>query len=216
MRIGIISEGTEDQAVISNLLKGIAKELNISELEVKPIRPDLGKSVSHLNDPLHKTIGTFQGVKNSCSERYDFEDFFMDLDNQFVVIHLDTAEIEKQDFIFQKPVKEANENYCMELRNRVIELINKWLENDYQGQILYAIAIEEIEAWVLTIYEKRNSSFSADAKSRLEFVLKMQSIDFDKVTKDFKKPKKLDTFLEYNQSLNNFVVSVKEVLSKIV
>jgi|GEM_PF-2986944 hypothetical protein len=40
MVIGIIAEGTEDQAVIKNIIKGISKSLDL-EIDVRSIRPDL-------------------------------------------------------------------------------------------------------------------------------------------------------------------------------
>lgn len=209
MRIGIIAEGREDQAVIVNILRAF----KIDKSDIVSIKPTLQKDANDENNPEDTTIGTFQGVKRACmgfeGKRPYFDKAFLFFDANFVVIHLDTAEIETQDFPFQKPIKNDSKNYCIELRNKVIDLINLWLENNYQDQILYAIAIEEIEAWCLTIFEKRDSSLSADAKKRLKFVLKTKNVDFDKITQDFRKTKKLNTFLEHNQSLSDFVKSLE-------
>lgn len=224
MVIGIISEGTEDQAVIKNILKGVAKILDI-EIDTLPIRPDLSKDETDKHNN-QQTIGTFQGVKNACEgvdgEREDFDRFFFIEDNEFVTIQLDTAEIENQNFEFTRPTKNNNSNYNTELRQNIIDLINTWLENNYENQILYAITIEEIEAWCLTIYEKKDSSISANPKNQLMRILSKKNIKIDgnnkatsferKVSKGFKNAKKLQQYMVYNKSLEAFV---NETISKL-
>ncbi|TAD98022.1 MAG: hypothetical protein EAZ97_11470 [Bacteroidetes bacterium] len=214
MRIAIISEGSEDQAVIQNIFRAFG----IDKSDIFLLKPSLQKDASSPDD---STIGTLQGVKNACigyhGKRYYFERAIQFFDADFVVIHLDTAEIDRQDFDFQRPTRTNNENYCSELRSKVIYLINHWLENNYQNQIFYAIAIEEIEAWCLTIYEQNDSSKSANAKQKLNSILNKKDIkyDFDTISQDFRKIKKLQTFLEHNQSLKDFVESIQEKLAEL-
>jgi hypothetical protein len=224
MVIGIIAEGTEDQAVIKNILRGVAKILDI-EIDTLPIRPSLKRDETD-NHNNQQTIGTFQGVKNACEgvegEREDFDKFFFIEDSAFMTIQLDTAEIDNHNFEFTRPVKENNPNYSTELRQNVIDLINGWLENNYENQLFFAIAIEEIEAWCLTIYEKKDSSLSANPKNQLLRILSKKNIKIDgnnkatsfeqKVTKDFRSPKKLKEYIDYNQSLAEFV---KETITKL-
>jgi hypothetical protein len=227
MVIGIIAEGTEDQAVIKNIIKGISKSLDL-EIDVRSIRPDLKQDETDKYQN-QQTIGTFQGVKNACigidGEREDFEKFFFLEDSVFMTLQLDTAEIENQDFKFIRPNKNNNLNYSTELRNKVIELIDGWLENNYKNELLYAIAIEELEAWCLTIYEKKDSSISANPKNQLMRILSKKNIKIDgnnransfeqKVTKEFRKFKKLNEFMLYNKSLETFVNEVLEQLKQI-
>lgn len=143
--IGIISEGVEDQGVIKNILR----VYGFDGSEIKFIRPGLSKDATDRHHD-QQSIGTIQGVKNSCvgkdGKRPDFEKALLLLDCNNIVIHIDTAEIEEQDFKFIRPQKTGNENYCKELRKSVIELISDWLDNNYQDSLLYAIAIEETEA----------------------------------------------------------------------
>lgn len=144
MKIGIIAEGTTDQAVITNILKG----LGIDTSNVIPIRPDLSFDEIDKNFENTKTIGTWQGVKNSCLSKEDFELFFFDADNQHIIIQLDTAEANHADFDVIKPDK-TNPNYATILRSNVIDKIHEWLDNEYIDNLLHAITIEEIEAWIL-------------------------------------------------------------------
>ncbi len=213
MRIGIIAEGAEDQAVITNILRAF----KVDSSDIIEIKPSLQKDESDENNPDNPTVGTLQGVKRACigysGKRFYFEKAFKTAEVDFVVIHIDTAEIENQDFIFSKPLKVGNANYCTELRNQVIALINNWLDANYQNQLLYAIAIEEIEAWCLTIYLQTDTSLSANAKKKLrEDIAPKLNIkyDFNEISKKFRKPKELVKYAEHNQSLKDFVNSIRE------
>jgi len=213
MRIGIIAEGTEDQAVIRLILKAYGMDGS----DMVDIRPSLQRDATDAADP---SIGTFQGVKNACEGkdgmRPDFERFFIFPDNQFMVVHLDTAEIEQQNFAFTKPLKKGNPDYCTQLRNSVIDLINTWLDHQYSNQLLYAIAIEEIEAWCLTLYLQVDTAQSADPKSRFWKEANRKKIkgtaSLADLCKDFSKLKKLKTYLPYNQSLKDFADSVEAAI----
>jgi len=210
MRIGIIAEGTEDQAVIRLILKAYG----VDGSEIVDIRPSLQRDAT---DAADSSIGTFQGVKNACEGkdgmRPDFERFFIFSDEQFMVIHLDTAEIEQQNFTFTKPHKTNNPDYCTQLRNSVIDLINTWLDHQFSNQLLYAIAIEEIEAWCLTLYLQSDTAQSADPKSRFWKEANRKKImgatSLADLCKDFSKLKKLKACLPYNQSLKDFADSVE-------
>jgi hypothetical protein len=213
MRIGIIAEGTEDQAVIRLILKAYG----VDGSDIVAIRPSLQRDAT---DAADSSIGTFQGVKNACEGkdglRPDFERFFIFLDNQFMAIHLDTAEIEQQNFAFTKPLKKGNPDYCTQLRNNVIDLINTWLDHQYSNQLLYAIAIEEIEAWSLTLYIQADTAQSADPKSKFWKEAYRKKIkdtaSLADLCKDFSKLKKLKTYLPYNQSLKDFADSVEAAI----
>lgn len=214
MRIGIIAEGTEDQAVIGLILKAYG----VDGSDIVNIRPNLQRDATDVADP---SIGTFQGVKKACEGkdgvRPDFERFFIFSDQQFMVVHLDTAEIEQQNFAFTKPPKTGNSDYCTQLRSSVIDLINTWLDHQYTDQLLYTIAIEEIEAWCLTLYSQTDTAHSADAKSKFwreanKKKVKAGSTRLADLCKDFSKLKKLKTCLPHNQSLKDFADSVETII----
>lgn len=214
MRIGIIAEGTEDQAVIRLILKAYG----VDGSDMVDIRPSLQ---SDATDAANSTIGTFQGVKKACEGkdglRPDFDRFFIFSDQQLMVVHLDTAEIEQQNFAFKKPPKTDNlDDYCAQLRNSVVDLINTWLDHQYSDQLLYAIAIEEIEAWCLTLYLQVDTAQSADAKSKFwreanKKKIKPGTTSLADICKDFSKLKKLKTCLPHNRSLKDFADSVEAV-----
>lgn len=227
-RIGIISEGVEDQGVLFSILKAFG----FNRDDIIPIRPELSMDATDLNAP-NRTIGTLQGVKNACigedGERPDLDQFFFIENNKNIIIHMDTAEIEEQDFVFKRPIKSNNDNYSSELRASLINLIRDWLDGEYNDEILYAIAVEEIEAWVLTAFENRDTSGIVDSKGKLSKSLSKSNLTyrdlkldpssnkreyFEKITKkkNFHKIKSLKKYCTKNKSLSDFVAELEDKL----
>lgn len=220
MRIGVISEGHADRAVISNILTAMVE---IDRSDIIPLRPVYEKDETDkaLNNP--RTKSSYSVIKEECESK-ELIDGFLSLENQdYIVIHIDTAEADR--YGVERPNKKNN-NYCEQLRNNVIDQINKWLVNNYSLQILYAVAIEEIDAWVLTIYEDRNSVLIVDAKKRLNRILSKKGIKYTNdpfdyylgISKPLSKKKDLlsGKYLNNNCSMYFFVEEIKsKILEKI-
>ena len=227
--IGIISEGAEDFGVLKNIFRAFGFDGS----EIIALRPALSKDATDRhNDP--QTIGTFQGVKNACvgkdGKRPDFENFFeRQIDAKYIVVQMDTAEIDRHDFPFVRPAKEGNSNYSIELRTAAIDLINNWLSNNYSDKIFYAVSIEELEAWCLTLFETGDTTYSVNVKSKLNNHLLRNNLTYDKLrchpktgkslyfeafTKKYKfhKLANLKQFAAKNQSLNDFIASIEAIL----
>ncbi len=216
MRIGIIAEGTTDQAVLENILKG----LGYGESDIIPIRPDLSMDETDKQFYNIDTFGGWEYVKKDCIERTKLDEFFMIADNQSIIIQVDTLEINQTQPLIQKPQKQNNPNYAQELkeyaqtlREFVIDIINGWLQNHYQEKLLYAICIEEMESWILTIYTKKDTLNAANPKETLKYVLKGKLSVGDKhcykeISKQFRKKKKLLVYSKLNYSLQAFIDSL--------
>jgi hypothetical protein len=220
-KIGIIAEGETDQAVIENILVG----LGIDAADVIPLRPKLRK------DKIDKAYqgGTLQGVKNDCLERIEFDRFFQIADNELIIIQLDTAECEDTDIGIVRPSKENNPNYASELRQNAVAKVDEWLENNFKDKLLYAITIEEMESWILTIYLNEEKDKNKDTINRINPKEKLQTeLNRHKITmkgcrdakafaekqsRDFRKGKNLNLFITRNRSLYDFTESVKEKLN---
>lgn len=219
MRVGIIAEARLDQIVIENILQACRVDGN-DIIFVKPSN-QIDETDKHNPEKIGEIKrGSLQGVKMACKvnengTRPYFDKFFLFEDDNYMVIHLDTAEIEQQDFECQRPQKDNNPNYATELRQNVINVINEWLENNYADELLYAIAIEETEAWLLAKFQK-NTLKSANPKERLDHELGKvyQNFDFSKrrwkVAEEMEKMKTLKPFLKNNKSLEEFVNSITE------
>jgi len=211
MKIGIISEGKGDLGVIDNILKGIT---NLDTSNFKHIRPsdDLDETDLALGD---KTRSTWSLVKEECISGDAISSFFKLENSKYVVIHIDTDRA--QDFEVNIPTRD--ENFCEVVRERVIEKINSWLDGRFPDCVFYAVAIEEIEAWLLTIYKpKKESSLQPNPKKALEFVLGKKGIDttssynnYRQLSKPFLKEKEIlvGKFLDYNCSLRLFYEEIK-------
>lgn len=208
MRIGIIAEGRPDQAVLHNIVDSYFKG---HEYDVVLLRPDLALDATDRKLRDSAAAGGLSRIKKDCEERTLFEEFFI-LDykeEDKIIIQADTAEIDEYNVI--RPNKKEDD-YTIILRNNIIQKIKEeWLENNYSAELLFAISIEELEAWILILYENRNSTLSINPKSRLQRILSKQNInskeEYDNyldISKGFKKAKILKKCLKHNDSLKLF------------
>lgn len=218
MRIGVICEGGADRAVITNILTGLT---GIDSSDIEPLRPIDKKDATDkaASDPL--TFGGWTAVKEECETRKQIDEFLSLEGQDYIVIHLDTAEAEQ--YGVTRPDK-SKQDYCLELRKRVIAQINNWLKEDLSKELLYAVAIEETDAWVLTIYDKKDSINAAKPKEKLGNILSKSRIDSTSnyanylvISKSLSKSKEIkkEKFLAYNCSLKAFFEEVEtKVLTK--
>jgi hypothetical protein len=230
MRIGIIAEGKGDQAVLTNILKG---KLGIDKDDITYLRPELyldETDLSSYRQMKPEEYSNWSLVKEDCLKRTKIQDF---LDNQVLeekamVIHIDSDMAEAEGYDLKKPEKKNNSDYSTELRNIIKDKINEWLEHNFQENIHFAIAIEEIEAWVLTIYMDniKDTCIYNDPKKEFESIKlkkfsknKLKEIEenttFDKyliLSADFRKEKQLKKYAKLNQSLDDFCTSLENVI----
>lgn len=153
MRVGIIAEGRSDAAVITNILKG---KLGIDRSDIQYLAPELEFDQTDLEQQMRlEQFSNWEIVKQKCCEQTVFSGFLDSVDdNRFIVIHLDTAERLLKGYDVTEPKKEKHDQYSNRLRENVVSKINEWLNNNYSERLAYAIAIEETDAWVLTIFSK--------------------------------------------------------------
>ncbi|HBF21320.1 MAG TPA: hypothetical protein DDW81_14555 [Cryomorphaceae bacterium] len=214
MKVGVICEGHTDRAVIAKILKGLK---GIDSSQIVPLRPDYSKDETDLAVNPIDSFGSWTNVREECRNREKITRFLSIEDQGMIIIQLDSAE--SHDFGITKPAKDKN--YSTVLRERIIEKINEWLDNEFLEETIYAVAIEETEAWVLTIYEKRNSTASADPKARLKRVLGKKGVKythnlegFSDISDKFSKRKNFvkEKYLTFNQSLADFCQEVEDKL----
>ena len=206
MKIGIICEGHTDRAVIKNLVKGIT---GIEYARCTALRPedDLDDTdLAHLNP---NSFGSWTNVREECNSRNKIGQFLSIEGQEWIIIQLDT--LQADDFGIQRPSKD--EKYSTQLRALVIATVNGWLGNEFVDHIAYAIAIEEIEAWLLTIFINSNSTSSAGPKAKLKSFLGRKKIDntenyntYFKLSEPFAKAKnhQRNNYSRRNESLAMF------------
>jgi len=143
-------------------------------------------------------------------------------EQRIIIIQLDTAEVENTDTGIQRPPKANNPDYCQQLRYNIITQIKTWLPpqcESYQQDLYYAICIEEMEAWILTIYQKQDTTKSANPKEKLKREPKITFKEgdkrcYDEISKEFRKLKNLKIYCQYNDSLHLFVESLQSLSKK--
>jgi hypothetical protein len=218
MVVGIISEGRTDQAVLTNLVVGLTE---LDKSSIRYLRPDNFYDETDLNYNQRNTFGGWSYVRDDCIDSSKFEQFFAISDNEFIIIQIDS--LQASDYGALRP-NVVDENFSVIFRENIIRTINDWLNNRFADNIIYAIAIEEIEAWILTLYEDRNSSTSKSPKVRLhEIVLpkhgKKCSETFENylnISSDFCKPKQMKRrkCFANNESLKLFCLQLDDKLNK--
>ncbi len=229
MKIGIIAEGRGDQAVLCNLCYGLGLADKASDFVY--IRPEYNMDATDRHNMSAEAFSSWTLVRQDCIDGTKFETHLNSPlgGERIMLVQIDTAECELANYEVERPSRE-DENYCSLLRERVIAKIQEWLGKEYDGQIFYAICIEEMEAWVHTLYENKDTSLKVDSKKAFEKHLRtlrkdknwskkenklkskgafaqmeFYSADFEKLHKS-----KTRKCLDNNESLRDFVKSLED------
>jgi hypothetical protein len=220
MRVGLVAEGRGDLAVLVNILRG---KLGLDFEDIQFIRPeyDLDETDSHDQDESER--GGWGRVKRECEERARIEEFFQNsIDPEpLVVVQIDTAEAELPGYDVARPDRAAPA-YVDLLRPRVVQKIDQWLAGHFAGRVRYAVAVEETDAWVLTLHSSRDTSGHRDPKDKLNQQLNKALSDkerkrlyqlkayrrYEKLTQPFRKAKELEQCAGRNRSLRLFLDSL--------
>ena len=214
MKIGVICEGHTDRAVIKNILKGLK---GIDSSQIVPLRPYYSLDETDLSNIPEGSFSNWSLVKAECENSIKIERFLSIEGHDFVIIHIDADR--SDEYGVPKPVKDSE--YSDKMRGSIITKMNEWLGNKFEDQILYAVAIEETEAWILTIYNKKDSTQSADPKTKLKRLLSKKGINyehnhtgFNRISGKFSKKKSFrkEKFRDYNKSLDDFCIEIEEKL----
>jgi hypothetical protein len=240
IKIGILAEGKADQFVLRNILYALGFEKNQIKLLRPELDQDESQTKSTKfnnqdggnknneniknNESNEREFGSWTNVKKDCESGEPFMDF---LDNQldeqkYIIVQLDT------DTCSQYGVQEVfnpktHEDFGV-IRQRVIDKINEWLKNEYSENLFYAICIRQMDAWVLTLYANKNdkdTGLISSPKNILGSLKAYQDVKsykqiglrYEKLSINFSNHKKLNQALEYNQSLKDFVASIKTAFS---
>lgn len=225
MRIGIIAEGRGDLAVITNVLKGC---LGLDREHVQFLRPEYALDETDLHTQAEEKYSNWGTVKRECVEYSRIEEFLESPvdEARLVVIHIDTAECELPGYDVQRPEGKASPELSAELYKRVAAKLDEWLAGRGAGLLRYAIAVEETDAWILTLYSKKETSTYRNVKETLQWALDRSSALTDKERKKdsqrktferyehrsrpFRKRSQLQDCMRRNVSLRLFVESLAQ------
>lgn len=165
MRVGIIAEGRGDLAVITNILKGW---LGLDAEHVQFLRPEYALDQTDLHAMKEEEHSNWAIVKRECSERAKIDEFLESPidEERLVVIHIDTAEASQPGYDVDPPAGRTPKD-VVELRRRVVERVDHWLRGLATDRLRYAVAVQEMDAWVLTIFSSKDTAGRVDAKRDL-------------------------------------------------
>lgn len=187
MQVGIIAEGPADVAVLTNILKGA---LGLDSADVLPLRPELQQDETDAHTQPVDRFSNFETVLAECKTPIKIADFLSYVEeDRWVVIHLDTAEAYRLQFepevlnAVEEPrslvIKDGPDPADVAMRRRFVIQIDRWVGPRLQRYIRHAIAVHEMDAWVLPLYEAGQCDTSSyrDAKRRLANALAKKDVD---------------------------------------
>ena len=217
MRIGIIAEGRADIAVITNVIKGLT---GLDSSNLQHLRPTDEYDETDLQARGDVRQSTWSLVKAECEEKIAIKKFLSIEGNKYVAIHMDSAEA--QDYDVKIPPRD--ENFCLTLRTSIKAKMRQWIGEEFNEEILYAIAVEEIDAWLLTIHRpKKDSSLSPNPKKALGRILSKKGENstsnfpnYFRLSEDFARPRRLKELkcFDYNCSLMLFANEISDIWKK--
>lgn len=187
MQVGIIAEGPADVAVLTNILKGA---LGLNSADVLPLRPDLQQDETDAHTQPEQRFSNFDTVIAECKAPLKIEDFLSYVEaDRLVIVHLDTAEAYRLSFDPEvlTAVEHASGSAArggpdpadVALHRRFVLQIGRWVGPRFQRYIRHAIAVHEMDAWVLPLHEtgQNDTSSYRDVKGRLDRALARADID---------------------------------------
>lgn len=223
MRIGIIAEGPGDLAVLTNILKGW---LDLDSEHVQFLRPEYDQDETDLHEQAEARFSNWEIVKGECLN-YSRMDAFLasPLDeDRLVIIHIDSAECEHPHYGVSRPKSKPGAGHAEELRARIATKLEEWLGGRGGERVRYAIAVEETDAWLLTLFSRKETSALRDPKKALHQALNQSNLfsakelqrlfhqtafhQYDELSKPLRKRKSLQDCMKRNKSLQLFLESL--------
>ncbi|MFO0587136.1 MAG: hypothetical protein U0441_06350 [Polyangiaceae bacterium] len=215
MKVGVVAEGPSDVAVVLNILFG---KLGVERRDIVPIRPELTTDETDLSEkraggykpPSKKSFSNWQLVLGECADRTSLSDFLdSPIDEpRLLVVQIDTAEAHLAGFDVARPDHDAGD-YVAEMRSRVVAKLAALLGEDLTPRTRFAVAVEEIDAWVLTLYAEDGEETGRvkNPKKKLEFALSSAPVPRSKsrspsgrgATKSGDRPAKKSLFELYHE-----------------
>ncbi|MCU0440547.1 MAG: hypothetical protein MUC49_21850 [Raineya sp.] len=197
LNIGIIGEGVTDQLVIEYILNAFLKG---SEVLTTYLQPKENES------------GNWDKVFKYC-ESDEFKQAFSTLD--YVVIQIDTDFMASGDVPAKYQINIQGlsvEEIVYSFQAKLVELIGKNFFDAYANQIIFAIAVSEIECWFLPAYfpnqkttktEKCIKTLKQPLKQKEGFYIDEKKLEYYETIakKHFKKKKDIEKYAEQNESL---------------
>jgi Domain of unknown function (DUF4276) len=143
---GLITEGETDQVILKNILIGYFQDY---DLIVRPLQP----SFDATDGSQMSVFGGWYNVFKYCESDFLLAAFAQ---TDFLIIQIDSDCSHEKHFDVPKMEGEMLESFVERIKMRLKSVIEKQLGNEfyeiYAPRILFAIAVDEIECWLLPLY----------------------------------------------------------------
>lgn len=220
--IFLFAEGRADLAVLENVLYGA---LPGEELEFRYMLPELDfdeTDKAHL-DP--NSFSSWTVIKKECLEKNKLTAAAMlASDQDLIVLHIDAAERHRPDFGFDHLAEPRDAEDCAAIACGVTLQMSEWLAPCAIEKLIFAVAVNETDAWLLAHYDdqrKKDSGAVRSPKERLRdflctsdkkwekiYSFQNQKHQYHELSKPLKKPKDLRRAAQRNVSLKMFLQSI--------
>lgn len=217
MLVGLVAEGVSDVAVLRNLLKGW---LGLDRYQVIALRPDLQEDATDrcarqaAMSPAK--YSNWELVLETCEGQSLIREFLAanDEDSTFVVVQIDTDWLDHKNSPLRRPGRSSAE-YAPTVRKLIVDHLSSLL-GDLAARTRFAVAVEEVEAWLLCLHDPKNADTcqSANPKSKLDRAHKCKNLPPDtekryaELSAEFRKRKAIEAAWGRNVSLKAFLESL--------
>ena len=209
---GLIAEGVTDQRVIENILLGF---FNCNEEDVNDIQPRADATSLH-----GRTWSNWELVLDHLASP-DFEQAFGFFN--YVVVHIDTDTCEEPNF----GVPRREDGRVLEPRELIARVADKMREKigeevwaRHGGQIIFAVAMDSTECWLLPLYAASRKDATHNCLHALNRALargnkrpispdKKEPRDYETLSRPFSKRRELQKHCSQNPSLSIFVENLE-------
>ena len=191
-QFGIIGEGFTDQITIENILCGFFQA------------SDLEDEIQYLLPPQNEPD---KGAWWRVFQRIAGEEFKNDvLNNEFVILQIDTDVSEKQNFNVPKIDENGNllsvESLISKVIDRLIVEINKEDATFYQlykNKIIFAISVHSLECWLIALHDESKMT----TEECFDELRKIKFTNFPEIPHNFQVAKK---YSKYNTLSQPFLI----------
>jgi len=206
-KFGLITEGITDQIVIENILCGFYKDYDDLDEEISPLEPPRDETDMK---QAYSEFGTgWSAIFNYLSETRFRDDV---LNSEYVIIQIDTDIAEE----FGCSLTQSVEEIIKSVIEKIVEKIDskELFYQENREKIIFAISVHSLECWILPIYESNKKEKIIACEDKLKKavvkVSKKLKVDknyknYDKLTQDFLKHKKLMKITSQNSSFQIFI-----------
>jgi hypothetical protein len=206
-KFGLVTEGITDQIVIENILCGFYKDYDDLDEEIFALEPPRDETD---NKQAYSEFGTgWSAIFNYLGESRFRDDV---LNSEYIIIQIDTDIAEEMSCSQSQSVEEIIQCVIKKMVDK-IDTQESFYE-EHQEKIIFAISVHSLECWILPIFStsKKEKILNCEDMLKREVPKVSKKLrteknyrNYDKLTQDFLKYKKLMKIVSSNSSFQVFI-----------